>query len=179
MLDVFSSNLTQFWNFWKFLISYGNINTIWNSLAKKFEIIWNYQDRFETVWKLLKLSSNIWAALRLWRKFWNYLEMSRQFWNRLGSLRSSGNIRTVSKRSGNFWNSLAIFGQPRDCEESFEIVRKRSGQFWDYLETSEHFWKTVRKDHVEISEQFETVWKVFRQSKHIKCRPDNPKRIPI
>ena len=76
-LMFFFSNLTQFWNFWKILKSYGNINTIWNRLAKKFEIIWN--------------------------------------------------IRTDSKPFGNFWCSLAIFGQPWDCEESFEIIWKRSG----------------------------------------------------
>ena len=92
----------QIWHsmetFQKILKSSGHINTIWNRLTGKFQIIWKYQDSFETIRKVLKSSGNILTALKLWRKFWNYPEMSRQFSNRLKSLRSSWNsFETVWK----------------------------------------------------------------------------------
>ena len=85
-------------------------------------------------------------VLKLFERFWNLQ------WN-LESLRSSGNIRTVFKLFGKFWNNLVIFGQPWDYEESFDVICKSPDSF----KTGWKVW-----GHLEIFRQFETVWKIMK-----------------
>ena len=74
-LDIFHTwcFFLQIWlslkTFQNILKSSEHINSIWNPLAGKFQIIRKYQDSYETIRKVSKSSGNILAALKLWRKF--------------------------------------------------------------------------------------------------------------
>ena len=160
-LDIFHTwcFFLQIWHsletFQKILKSSGHINTIWNRLAGKFQIIWKYQDSFETIRKVLKSSGNILAALKLWRKFWHYMEISRQFCT---SLRRCWKIQTVLKPFG---KAEVI----RKCLDSFE---NKTGRFWSHPERFEQLWnclesfETVRKTIWKCPNSFETVWKILK-----------------
>ena len=92
---------------------------------------WCFFFKFNTVSKLLKIlksSENINKFLK--PSAWKVLDHLEQ-------------LRTVLRQSRKFWNYLAIFGQPWDCKECFEIIWKCPDKF-----------ETGWKGHLEIFRQF-------------------------